>query len=275
MIAPDVSGRSLLDLLSLQGRVALVTGGARGIGEAIAARLAEAGAHVAIGDVRSDLGRETADRLAARTKTTFVELDVTSRASVERAVAAVTDELGEIDILVNNAGLLGASAALADIDEEVFDRVLQVNVRGAVNCSRAVSSRMMAQGRPGVIVNIASTASYRVPNPGTLVYTTSKHALNAVTKVLSVELGPHGIRVLDIAPTMVETPGLAELRARSAAASGGAARLGNPNAFADLPLGRSAVPDDVARVVAFVVSDAAALMTGSTIAVDAGSIVAR
>jgi NAD(P)-dependent dehydrogenase (short-subunit alcohol dehydrogenase family) len=205
----------------------------------------------------------------------YVELDVTSVESVERAVATVTAELGDIDILVNNAGLLGGPAAVADIDDALFDRVLEVNVRGAVNCARTVSTAMRTAGRPGVIVNIASTASFRVPNPGTLVYTTSKHALNAVTKVLAVELGPHGIRVLDIAPTMVETPGIAELRARSAAAAGGTVKLGNADAFASLPLGRSAVPDDVARVVAFVVSDAAALMTGSTVAVDAGSIVAR
>lgn len=125
---------------------------------------------------------------------------------------------------------------------------------------------------------MASTATYRYPNPGALVYATSKQAVNAITKGLAVELGPDGIRVLDIAPTAVETPGLADLREHSrakAAEAGRTAEMGNPDAFRHLPLGRIAVPDDIARVVAFAASDAAILMTGSTLAVDAGSMVVR
>ena len=125
-------------------------------------------------------------------------------------------------------------------------------------------------------MNLASTASFRVPNPGTVVYTASKHAVNAITKTFALELGPHGIRVLDVAPVMVETPGIQELRAASAAraaAETGVVALGRADAFASLPLGRAAVPDDVARVVVFCVSDLATLMTGCTVAIDSGSLI--
>lgn len=275
MIAPDHSSRRLDDLYSLTGRIALVTGAARGIGQSIAARLAEAGATVVIADINAALAAETAAELEAGGATaTALALDVTDHLAVGIIVDQVHAAYDRIDILVNNAGLLGSSAPVTELDDDLFDRVMRVNVKGAINCSRAVAPVMIA-AQSGVIVNIASTASYRVPNPGTLTYTTSKHALNAVTKVLAVELGQHGIRVLDIAPTMVDTPGIAELRAASAANSETAPKLGDPSAFAGLPLGRNAVPDDVARVVAFAVSDAAALMTGCTLAVDAGSMAVR
>ncbi|GAA1510977.1 SDR family NAD(P)-dependent oxidoreductase [Nocardioides humi] len=278
-VAPDVSNRSLADLYSLAGRVALVTGGGRGIGAAVATRLAEAGAAVAIADIDESLATETAEKLAAGGATAVaVAMDVTSPESTRQAVAAVRSRLGEIDILVNNAGLLGVPSPYDQIADEDFDRTMAVNVRGVLNVSRVVGPLMVAASRPGVIINMASTATYRYPNPGTLTYTTSKQAVNAITKGLAVELGPAGIRVLDIAPVVVETPGLIALRERSreeAAKSGKTVELGNPAAFAHLPLGRTALPDDIARVVAFAASDAAILMTGSTLAVDAGSMVVR
>ncbi|MFD9665126.1 SDR family NAD(P)-dependent oxidoreductase [Rhodococcus sp. NPDC059968] len=279
MVARDVSSRSLADLYSLNGRVALVTGGGRGLGAAIAARLAEAGATIAIADIDMLLAQESAEKIAAGgAKAVAVHMDVTSPESTIDAVQSIRDQLGEIDILINNAGLLGVPSPYNEIKDEDFDRVLAVNVRGVLNVSRVVAPLMVAAGREGVIINIASTASYRVPNPGTIIYTTSKHAVNAITKGLAVELGPQGIRVLDIAPVMVETPGLLELRERSvqkARESGETVELGNPAAFADLPLGRNANEDDVARVVTFAASDAAILMTGCTLAVDAGSMVVR
>ena len=206
-------------------------------------------------------------------------MDVSSPQSTRDAVTAIRARLGEIDILVNNAGLLGVPSPYDEIADEDFDRTMAVNVRGVLNVSRVVGPLMAAAGRHGVIINMASTASYRYPNPGMLAYTTTKHAVNALTKGLAVELGPAGIRVLDIAPTLVETPGLIALRERrrekAAEESGRSSELGNPAAFAHLPLGRTALADDIARVVAFAASDAAILMTGSTLAVDAGSMVVR
>ena len=167
MAAPDVSSRSLQDLYSLADRVAIVTGGARGIGAAIASRLAEAGAAVAVADINIELAQQTAEKLAAGgARVVAVAIDVTDPASVNTAVATVRSELGEIAILINNAGLLGDSAPLTELDDELFDQVMRVNVKGPINCSRAVAPFMIGAGS-GVIVNIASTASYRVPNPGT------------------------------------------------------------------------------------------------------------
>ena len=277
--APDVSGRSLEDLYRLDGRVALVTGGARGIGEAVARRLAEAGAPVVIGDFRIDHAEETAASIrAAGASAIAVALDVTDEGSIREGLDEAVARVGPIDILINNAGVMPPPAMLVDIDTDEWDRVFAVNVTGLVKVSREVARRMIDARNGGVIVNLASTASYRVPNPGTLTYTASKHAVNAVTKAMAVELGPHGIRVLDVAPTMVETPGIAELReaaAAQAAAAGRPARIGQTDAFASLPLGRNNVPDDVARVIVFMVSDLAVMLTGSTIAIDAGSMVVR
>jgi NAD(P)-dependent dehydrogenase (short-subunit alcohol dehydrogenase family) len=277
--APDVSGRSLEDLYRLDGRVALVTGGARGIGEAVARRLAEAGAPVVIGDFRIVHAEETAASIrAAGASATAVALDVTDEGSIRKGLDEAVARVGPIDILINNAGVMPPPAMLVDIDTDEWDRVFAVNVTGLVKVSREVARRMIDARNGGVIVNLASTASYRVSNPGTLTYTASKHAVNAVTKAMAVELGPHGIRVLDVAPTMVETPGIAELReaaAAQAAAAGRPATIGQTDAFASLPLGRNNVPDDVARVIVFMVSDLAVMLTGSTIAIDAGSMVVR
>ena len=277
MAAPDLTDRSLSELFSLRGRIALVTGGARGIGEAVANRLAEAGATVAIGDLDLEIVRATAARLSTpdRRVEGFL-LDVTDQDSVDGCFSNVATRLGPVDILVNNAGLLPAPASFLEMDQNAWNRTMAVNVSGILNCSRVVARALIARGSPGVILNIASTASFRVSNPGTIVYTTSKHAVNALTKTMALELGGYGIRVLDVAPTMVETPGIEELRLSSAAKAaedGVTVKLGVASAFATLPLGRPNVPDDVARVVTFGVSDLAIMMTGSTLVVDAGSMI--
>jgi NAD(P)-dependent dehydrogenase (short-subunit alcohol dehydrogenase family) len=276
MTAPDVSARSITDLMSLERRVALVTGGAQGIGLAIAARLSEAGASVMLADRQRDLAEQSAAKLGAAGRTaSAVALDVRSDASALEAVAATLERFGRIDILINNAGLMPPPSPLGEVDSDELASVMDVNVAGVVRMTRAVIPALVEQGS-GVIVNLASTASFRVPNPGTVVYTSSKHAVNAVTKASALELGPLGIRVLDVAPTMVDTPGIRKLRelsAERAAARGETVALGRPEAFAKLPLGRGNVPDDVARVVLFCVSDMAAMMTGCTVAIDGGSMI--
>jgi NAD(P)-dependent dehydrogenase (short-subunit alcohol dehydrogenase family) len=273
MAVPDLTDRPLSELFSLTGRVALVTGGARGIGESVANRLAV----VAIGDRDVEAVRATAARLStSNRRVEGFQLDVTDQDVVDACFTDVATTLGPVDILVNNAGLLGAPASFLDMDQSAWDRTMAVNVSGILNCSRVMARALIARQSPGVIFNIASTASFRVPNPGTIIYTTSKHAVNALTKTMALELGQHGIRVLDVAPTMVETPGIEELRLSSAAKAaedGVAVQLGAASAFAALPLGRANVPDDVARVVAFGVSDLAIMMTGSTLVVDAGSMI--
>jgi NAD(P)-dependent dehydrogenase (short-subunit alcohol dehydrogenase family) len=265
MAAPDVSSKSLADLISLAGRNALVTGGGKGIGAAVARRLAEAGAGVMVADIDKVAAEQVAGEIGeAGRRAIGVELDVTDSAAVEAVVARATSELGGLDILVNNAGIFPIFPVLALPDEE-WDRVLRTNLYGAFYCAREAGRQMV--GRGGVIVNIASIQAFRAGSPGLAPYTSSKGALVSFTQALAVELGPMGVRVLAVAPTVVDTPGL-QANMPIFEAAGVADVIGEVSA--KLPLGRTAVPDDVARVVLFCASDLAALMTGDTLLVDAG-----
>jgi NAD(P)-dependent dehydrogenase (short-subunit alcohol dehydrogenase family) len=268
MSVPDVTGRSIGELISLAGRGAVVTGGAVGIGYAIAQRLAEAGASVLLTDVADP--EAPASRLATATGGTVVGayLDVTDAAAIGSTAARAARELGSLDIWVNNAGIYPSTPVLELTDED-WDRVLAVNLRGSFVGAREAARQMVDAGRGGVIINIASTAGFKAAGPGVAHYVSSKHALVGLTKSLGVELGPHGIRVLGIAPTLIETPGIE--------AGGEAFRragLGDViDSFAQrLPLGRVGAPDDVARVALFCASDLAMFMTGSTLLADGGDV---
>ncbi len=269
MPVADVSGRPLADLLSLAGRVAVVTGGARGIGEAVCRRFAEAGADVVVADLDGTQAEATAESVgqAHGHRAIGVGIDVADEASVN-ALADRAAELGRLDIWVNNAGIFPSTPFL-EMTSESWDKVLAVNLRGTFLGASAAARRMVAAGTPGVIVNLASTAGFQAAGPGIAHYVSSKHAVRGLTKSLAVELGPLGIRALAIAPTLIETPGIEEGRAAFAAAG-----LGDMlEQMADLaPLRRNGVADDVARVALFCASDMSMLMTGSTLAVDAGDL---
>ena len=268
MAAPDVSDRSLTELFALTGRRALVTGGARGIGRAIAARLAEAGALVMI----ADLNKREAESAAASLKSAGVvhgaELDVTDSLSVAAAVERVVQEFGGLEILVNNAGIFPITPLFETTDEQ-WDRVQSTNIGGAFRCSREAGKVMAAGGNGGVIINLASTQAFRAGAAGLSAYTSSKGAIVAFTQALAVELGQFGIRAVAVAPTVVDTPGVqANMPAFEAAGVGDLIA----SISAQLPLGRTGVPDDIARVIAFLASDLAVLITGQTVAVDAGQL---
>ncbi|MGH9034464.1 MAG: SDR family NAD(P)-dependent oxidoreductase [Acidimicrobiia bacterium] len=270
MPAPDVSAHSLVDLLSLTGRTALVTGGAKGIGLACARRLAEAGASVAVADIDKAAAEQAAAEIAGigAGKALGLELDVTDSASVEAAVARTVSELGGLDILVNNAGIFPIFPVLAMPDEE-WDRVLRTNLYGSFYCAREAGRHMAQSGAGGVIINMASIQAFKAGTAGLAHYTSSKGAIVAFTKALAVELGPLGVRVLGVAPTVVDTPGLqANMPIFEASGVSDVIEMVSNT----LPLGRTAVPDDVARVVLFCASDLAVLMTGDTLAVDAGHL---
>jgi NAD(P)-dependent dehydrogenase (short-subunit alcohol dehydrogenase family) len=275
--APDFSDRPLAEMWRLDARVALVTGAGRGIGEAVSRRLAEAGATVAVADVQPAGAQRVADAIQDQGwKALPLALDVTVPDAIAGALDELEAQVGSPVILVNNAGVMPAPMPLVEIDTDEWDRVFDVNVTGIVKVTRDVAGRMIRAGKGGVIVNLASTASFRFPSPGTLLYSSSKHAVNALTKGMAVELGGHGIRVMDVAPTMTETPGIEALRAEAAARAAAAnepPRIGQPSRYASLPLGRQGVPDDIARVIVFMVSDLAAMLTGSSIPVDAGALV--
>lgn len=264
MAVPDVSDRTLAELTSLRGRRAVVTGGGRGIGAQIVRRLAEAGAAVVAGDLDGDAARAVAQEVTeASGRAIGCALDVSDSASLAAAADLAVSELGGLEIWVNNAGIFPATGPALDVDDAFVDRMLQVNVRGVYAGAREAARRMSSGG---VIVNLTSTAGFKA-GAGISAYVASKHAVVGITKALALDLGPLGIRVLSVAPTIIDTPGVREQMAPLAEAG-----LDVEARVAANPLGRMGVPDDVARVVLFCCSDLAAFMTGSTVAVDAGSL---
>ena len=269
----DVSAVALADLLSLHGRRAIVTGGAQGLGLAIAGRLAEAGAQVAIADLDLDRAATAAAGIAeARGAATLgVQMDVSDSASVETASARVVDEFGGIDIWVNNAGVF-PSASVLDMSDEQWDHVFAVNTRGVRNGAREAARRMSGGG---VIVNVISTAGFRGTAPGLAAYVGSKHAVRGMTKQMALEFAPRGIRVLGVAPTFVPTEGNMAAAAAALAAMGeaGIDASNMPSAMSQSLIGRVGTPDDIARVVLFAASDLATIMTGSTLLADAGETI--
>jgi NAD(P)-dependent dehydrogenase (short-subunit alcohol dehydrogenase family) len=266
----DVSERSLAELLSLEGRTAVITGGVQGLGRAIARRLAEAGAQIAIADLDS---KKAADAAAAvenehGARVIGVRMDVTDSATVRAATDEVVERLGGVDVWVNNAGVF-PSIPILDMTDEQWDDVFAVNTRGVLNGSREAARRMI---RGGVIVNVVSTAGFRGTAPGLSAYVGSKHAVRGMTKQMALEFAPNGIRVLGVAPSYVPTEGnMAMAEAAMAAAGIDAGNM--PAAMTRSLIGRVGTPDDIARVVLFAASDLATIMTGTTLLADAGETI--
>ena len=261
----DHSHRPLAELIRLDGRAAVVTGAARGLGAQIVRRLAEAGADVVAGDIdvagvealAAEVGAASGRRIVG------VGLDVADPASIVAAADRAVAELGRLDIWVNNAGISPPTGPATDVEVDFIDRMLAINTRGCYLGAREAAKRMPDGG---VVVNLASTTGFR-GSPGISMYVASKHAVVGITKALGLEFGPLGIRVLGVAPTVIDTPGVREEMAPLLAAGVDVAARAANN-----PLGRMGVPDDVARVVVFAASDMSAFMTGSTLAVDAGRL---
>ncbi len=270
MAIPDVSDKSINDLISLKGRVAVVTGGGRGIGYAISNRLAEAGASVLIGDIEKGPADEAAQSISARHNTKVVAslLNVRDASSIKALAEQAVKEFGRIDIWVNNAGAY-PSAAILEITDDEWDKLLNLNLRGTFIGAREAASRMIEAGHGGVIINLTSTAGFKTGGGNAGHYVASKHGVVGITKSLAAELGPHNIRVLAIAPTLISTPGVEEKRVWLEGI--GLGEVLNEYA-AKLPLGRAGVPDDIARVALIAASDLSLFMTGSTLFADAGDM---
>lgn len=269
MKAPDFTTVPVAELLRLEGRCAVVTGGARGLGAAIAGRLAAAGARVAIGDLDGSAAEACAAEIAAKFGAAAFggHLDVRDGSSMHAFAAQSEAALGPVRIWVNNAGIY-PMRALVEMEEEEWDQVSDINLRGCFLGCREAARRMIARkDTAGAILNIASVSGLR-GRAGLAHYTATKHGVIGLTKSLALELGRHGIRVLALAPTLAATPGITE---RQQSGGGQVADL-ERSLSSDLPLGRIAVPDDIARVALFAVSDMAALVTGTTLSVDAGAL---
>ena len=247
--------------MTLQGKVALVTGADSGIGRGIAEALATDGADVAINYFSDAAGAaETARRVQAAGRRALVhQADVGQPEAVARMFGALLAELGRVDILVNNAGQ-GGGRKLVETPFADWERVIRTNLHGPFLCAQQAARRMIAQGAGGRIVNINSVHQ-EACSAGGGAYCVSKGGLRNLTRALALELGPHGITVNDIAPGMILTP----MNQRA---------LDNPAyrvyAEAQIPVRRAGTPADIAAMVVFLCSDAAGYCTGSTFFVDGG-----
>jgi 3-oxoacyl-[acyl-carrier protein] reductase len=241
------------EFASLDGRVALVTGGSRGIGAAISRELAAAGAKLAV-NYRS--GREAAAAIAAEVGGIAVAADVGDPKAAQELIERVESELGDVDILVNNAGLT-RDTLIARMTDEDWTEVIDTNLRGAFNTCRAVSRKMLRR-RSGAIVNMSSVVGVH-GNPGQANYAASKAGIIGLTKALARELGVRGVRVNAIAPGYITTELTDVLTEEQTGLI-----LGNT------PLGRLGTPEDVAASVRFLCSDEAAFITGDVLLVDGG-----
>lgn len=237
--------------LPLGDRVALVTGASSGIGKSIALHLADLGAHVAINFRSSE---EAAAEVCAEIrrqgrKSLPIAADVTQRSQVTAMIAATERDLGPIDILVNNVGGLIELRTFQAFDDDLWDRLIDLNLKSAFICTQAVVESMVARGR-GNIVNISSIAAETGAPGGSIPYAAAKGALNSMTIGLAHELAPHGIRVNGVAPGLIATP----------------FHAGNERSFpqriAAIPMGRMGEPEEIARVVGFLVGERASYITG-------------
>ncbi|CAN7494560.1 SDR family oxidoreductase [Variovorax sp. LjRoot290] len=245
--------------MRLAGKVAVVTGAARGIGRATAERLLAEGAKVVVSDVNVDQLHKTAGEIGTPDAVLALPADVAKKSEVVQLVEAAVQRFGAVDIMVNNAGIAPVVDFL-DVTEELLDRVLDVNLKGAFYGTQAAGRQMINQGKGGVIINMSSINS-GLANPNVAPYAISKGGMNQVTSTAAVAFAPHGIRVVGVGPGTIMTDMVAGAFVNSA---------GRHAILSRTPLGRYGQASEIASVVAFLASDDASYLTGETVYVDGG-----
>ena len=257
-------------LLDLTDKVAVVTGGAAGLGFAISYRLAESGARVLIVDADSDRAKQATQELdGCGYQASFAQCNVSIEKEVQAMVQSAIGQMGHIDILVNNAGIY-PRIPLTEMTAKDFDEVVSVNLKGTFLCSREVSQHMIERRRGGCIINIASIDALHPSGDGMTAYDASKGGVLVLTRSLARELGRHDIRVNAVAPGGILTKSVVS-QMTGEPTSQGKAQL--KTFMARMPLGRMGEADDIGRVALFLASDLAGYMTGSLVVADGGYLV--
>jgi glucose 1-dehydrogenase len=248
---------------SLEGKVAIVTGAAMGMGEATARVFAAAGAQVLVSDINEDLGLAVVERIERDGgSASFCRTDVSRATDAENMVRTAVERYGRLDCAVNNAAVTPDTHPIAELDEQEWDRILAVDLKGVVLCLKYEVAQMLEQGDGGAIVNIGSVSSFR-PQPNNAAYVAAKHGVIGLTKVASLENAPLGIRVNTVAPGAIDTPMI----------RGALDTVGLTEAeFAPVLslLGRFGQPEEVAQASLWLCSDQSSYVTGAVLSVDAG-----
>jgi len=259
----NMKHKSIQQLYDFSGKVAVITGAAKGIGFGMAERLAEAGAKVVISDIDDKTGKAKAAVLEAE----YIHADVSDEKDIAKLINQAVKKFSRIDIWINNAGIFPSKPAL-EMDLKFWEKIQAVNLRSVFLCSRDVSEVMKEQGG-GVIINIGSIDSLHPSRVGLSAYDASKHGVWGFTKNFALEVAPYNIRVNAIAPGGISTEGVEEMTKggiKAGVTEGDAVK----DFTARIPLGKLGEPDDIAMLALYLASDASKYMTGSLVVVDGG-----
>ncbi len=258
--------------MALNGKVALVTGGGRGIGEATAIELGKAGADVAVADIDAGAAEEISSAIRSLDRRSLaIRVDIGDLFDIDAMVGTVVSEFGGIDIVVNSAGVT-RHGALLDVTEEMWDLMQRINAKGTFFCIQRVARQMVDQGRGGRIINISSTGGKGFRGTSSPAYAASKGAIISMTYIAAVQLAAHDINVNAICPGLVDTEMLNDMLAQRAADTGTPVAQLKEGLEQMVPLGRLDEPGDIAAMAVFLAGPGGRNITGQTINIDGGLV---